>query len=215
MREKILFLATHFISLYATRRELIKKLADQGYEIYISIPESKDNKFFEELGCKIVPTKVERRGTNPIIDFFLILRYRRIIRTIKPDIILSYEIKPNIYGGMAKRGFLIPQIANITGLGTAIENGGLLGQFVLLLYKIGLKKSEKVFFQNQSNLKLFLNKGIVTSNYELLPGSGVNLEEHCFEPYPAPSDDTVFLIIGRCHKFLNIYIINFQIMKGF
>ena len=80
MKERILFLATHFISLYATRRELIEELADRGYDIYISIPESDDNKFFENLGCKIIPTKVERRGTNPFKDIFVMLKYRRIIK---------------------------------------------------------------------------------------------------------------------------------------
>ena len=200
MKERILFLATHFISLYATRRELIEELADRGYDIYISIPESDDNKFFENMGCKIIPTKIERRGTNPFKDAFVILKYRRIIRKLKPDIVLSYEIKPNIYAGIALKGLKVPQIANITGLGTAVENGGFLKSFIMLLYKFSFKGTKKVFFQNQSNQKLFIENKIVKDNYELLPGSGVNLTAHPYEEYPPESDETVFVVIGRVMK---------------
>ena len=200
MKERILFLAAHFISLYATRRELIEYLIDRGYDIYISIPESADNKFFIEQGCKIITTKINRRGTNPFRDIFVILRYRRIIKKIKPDIVFSYEVKPNIYGGIALKGLKIPQIANITGLGTAVQNGGILKRFIIHLYRFGFRDTYKVFFQNKSNLSLFVDNGIVKDNYELIPGSGVNLKQHCFEEYPPDDDKTEFIVIGRVMK---------------
>lgn len=200
MSGRILVFATHFSSLYYTRRELIEKLINQGYEIIISIPESEKNRAFEDLGCRIISTKIERRGTNPIKDFFVILTYRRIIQIVNPDIVLSYEIKPNIYAGIALKGLTNPQIANITGLGTAVENGGFLKQLIIHMYKFSFKKINKVYFQNRSNLDLFLNYGIVSNNYELLPGSGVNLSQYCFEEYPQKSNDIVFVVIGRIMK---------------
>jgi galacturonosyltransferase len=113
---------------------------------------------------------------------------------------LTYTIKPNIYGGFACRIFNIPHIANITGLGTAIENGGLLQKFLLMLYKSGLKKAACVFFQNESNKKYFEKNNIVMTKVVLLPGSGVNLTQHSFEEYPDDSDGVRFLYIGRIMK---------------
>ena len=200
MGKKILFLATHFISLYSTRRELIQELCEQGYDVYLSLPESDDNKFFTDLGCKILPIKVDRRGTNPFKDIFVILNYFKTIRKLKPDIILSYEIKPNIYGGVATFGCKIPQLANITGLGTAIEDGGILSKLVVLFYRFAFGRVRTVFVQNESNLEFCRKNKIVKENYILIPGSGVNLAQHCFEEYPSSDDKTIFLIIGRVMK---------------
>jgi len=113
---KILFLANHFITLYSFRKELIKKLAEEGNEVYLSLPESEENKYFEELGCKIVPTEIDRRGVNPVKDLKLIAFYKKMIPQINPDIIFSYTIKPNIYGTMASNG-KYKQVCNVTGTG--------------------------------------------------------------------------------------------------
>lgn len=98
-----------------------------------------------------------------------------LLKKLKPDVVLTYTIKPNIYGGMACQLRRIPYIANITGLGSAIENGGLLRLFSVALYKVGLRKASCVFVQNSSNLRLFVDGGIVRRRTRLVPGSGVNL----------------------------------------
>jgi len=211
MKERILFLATHFISLYATRRELIEELADRGYDIYISIPESEDNKFFENLGCKIVPTKVERRGTNPFKDVFVMRKYRRIIRKLKPDIILSYEIKPNIYGAMGnkflkspKTGHKYRQICNITGTGATFLQEDFINKLCKFLYRISIGRSAYlIYFQNAQDRDFFVENKMVGGNIELLPGSGVNLQ--LFTPKPMPKDDTVnFIFIARVMRLKGI-----------
>ena len=211
MKERILFLATHFISLYATRRELIEELADRGYDIYISIPESEDNKFFENLGCKIVPTNVERRGTNPFKDIFVMLKYRRIIKQLKPDIILSYEIKPNIYGAMGnkflkspKTGHKYRQICNITGTGATFLQEDFINKLCKFLYRISIGRSAYlIYFQNAQDRDFFVKNKMVGGNIELLPGSGVNLE--LFTPKPMPKDDTVnFIFIARVMRLKGI-----------
>lgn len=211
MKERILFLATHFISLYATRRELIEELADRGYDIYISIPESEDNKFFENLGCKIVPTKVERRGTNPFKDIFVMLKYRRIIKQLKPDIILSYEIKPNIYGAMGnkflkspKTGHKYRQICNITGTGATFLQEDFINKLCKFLYRISIGRSAYlIYFQNAQDRDFFVKNKLVGGNIELLPGSGVNLQ--LFTLKPMPKDDTVnFIFIARVMRLKGI-----------
>jgi len=96
MKKKVLFLSNHFITLYNFRKELIEKLLKEGHEVVISMPRIKDDVFFENLGCHIIDTPVDRRGINPLKDFMLILRYIKVIKKVDPDIIFSYTIKPNI-----------------------------------------------------------------------------------------------------------------------
>ena len=99
-KKRILFLANHFITLYSFRKEMINEMVKQGHELYLSLPKSDENKYFEDLGCHIVETEIDRRGVNPIKDLKLICFYRKMIPQVNPDIIFSYTIKPNIYGTM-------------------------------------------------------------------------------------------------------------------
>jgi glycosyltransferase involved in cell wall biosynthesis len=196
---KILVLANFGMGLYNFRKELLEELINQNYEVYISLPNDEYVPKLESLGCKFLNTPVSRRGTNPITDFKLLMNYNKIIKSIKPDVVLTYTIKPNIYGGLASRLANVPCIANITGLGTAVENGGLLQKLTLLLYKISLKNSKCVFFQNSENQEFLTKKKIVKGNQKILPGSGVNLNHYALLDYPL--DDSInFLFISRVMK---------------
>lgn len=196
---RILVLANFGMGLYNFRKELLEELIKQNNEVYISLPNDEYVPKLESLGCKFINTSVSRRGTNPITDFKLLMNYNKIIRSIKPDVVLTYTIKPNVYGGLACRLANVPCIANITGLGTAVENGGLLQKITLFLYKISLKKSKCVFFQNKENEELFTKKKIINGNHRIIPGSGVNLNHYTLLDYP--SDKNInFLFISRVMK---------------
>lgn len=196
---KILFLANDGEGLYKFRKELIQTLLKDN-EVFISLPKDKYIPKLEELGCKYIDTKFNRKGTNPIKDIQLYKFYKNKLNEIKPDIVLTYTIKPSVYGGLACQSLNIPYIVNITGLGSAIENGGLLEFISLSLYKIGIKKAIKVFFQNSFNRDFMINKGIVKNKQcDLVPGSGVNLKEYNVLEYP--NDETIdFTYIGRIMK---------------
>ncbi|MEW6606921.1 MAG: glycosyltransferase family 4 protein [bacterium] len=194
---KILVLSNFGMGLYKFRKELLQRLIKQGEEVYISLPYDKYIPKLEEIGCQFIETNIDRRGTNPVNDLKLICKYRRIIKDIKPDLVLTYTIKPNIYGGIICRISKIPYITNITGLGTSIENKGIVQKFTLFLYRIGLRKANCVFFQNQSNKLSFIRWKIVKNNYKVIPGSGVNLEQYSFENYPIDDGIIRFLFIGR------------------
>ena len=127
------------------------------------------------------------------------MTYRKLIAQVKPDIILGYTIKPNIYGAMAAAEKNIPFIANITGLGTAVENSGLSQKLIILLYKAAFRKVQKVFFQNTENREFFRVNNIAVEKHGLLPGSGVNLERFSVKEYP---DDKIvrFAFISRIMK---------------
>ena len=128
------------ITLLYFRQELIEKLLEEKYDVYVSFPKSDNVKIFEEKGCKFIDVQMDRHGINPFKDIKIIFKYLKIMKQIRPDFVLTYTIKPNIYGGIAARIRKIPQIANITGLGTALENEGLLQKIAILLHKIALKK---------------------------------------------------------------------------
>ena len=200
MKERILVLTNNIGGLHSFRKEVMKAIVDAGYEVYISEPDDDERvKYFEEIGCHIVKTKFNRRGMNPLADIKLMLQYRKIIRALKPMVVLSYTIKPNVYGGIACRVTGTPLIANVTGLGDAVENGGWLQKLTVALYRFGIGKAKQVFFQNVTNRNFCLEHGIANERAVVLPGSGVNLGHHICQEYPA--DEVIkFLYIARLQK---------------
>lgn len=195
---KILVFANYGMGLYKFRKELLIELVSQKNEVFVSLPDDEYRNKLEDLGCQFIDTPVSRRGTNPITDLRLLIKYNNIIKQIKPDIVLSYTIKPNVYGGLACRLNNTPFIANITGLGTAVENGGILQKISLFLYRISLRQAKCVFFQNKENLS-FLSKKIRLGKHRLIPGSGVNLNDYSLLDYP-PDGVIHFLFIARVMK---------------
>jgi glycosyltransferase involved in cell wall biosynthesis len=198
---KILVLANFGMGLYKFRKELLQEFINQRHEVYISLPNDEYVPKLEDIGCRYIETTLDRRGTNPIRDIKLILYYIDIIKRYSPDIVLTYTIKPNVYGGIASRIMKTRYIANVTGLGTSIENKGMIQKITLLLYRMGLRKASCVFFQNKTNQEFFIDKRITQrASSRLIPGSGVNLEQHCFEEYPEQDESIRFVFIGRIMK---------------
>jgi glycosyltransferase involved in cell wall biosynthesis len=196
--KKVLVLTNSINGLYSFRRELVEKLIIENYEVIISSPEDTKSSYFSNMGCKLILTEINRRGTNPLADLSLLYKYLGIIRKAQPDLVLTYTIKPNVYGGLACRLLKTPYIANITGLGTSIENKGALRTLSLFLYKVGLKKANMAFFQNKTNKDYFIENRIVNvKTSREIPGSGVNVDHHNFEEYPIDNDVIRFLFIGR------------------
>lgn len=199
-KKKVLLLGNHGFVIYNFRKELIQKLLKEGYEVYISLPEDEKVEMMLGWGCKFIETKVDRRGTNPIADSKLVMHYIKTLKRIKPDVVLTYTIKPNLYGGLACRILKIPCINNITGLGSGFSQTPALRIFLTFLYKVSLKQSHCVFFQNTEDMNSLLENKIIKSNYELIPGSGVNLEEFKFMSFPEESVPITFIFIARIMK---------------
>lgn len=193
----ILVIANNDIGLYKFRKELLQKLIDDGNEVYISLPNGNLVQPMVDMGCKFIDTAVDRRGINPVTDLKLFLNYRKMIGKVKPDFIITYTIKPNVYAGIVSAIKHKKYAINITGLGTAFQKQGLFLKLIVMLYKFACKKAHTIIFENCENMKLFLDYGIVKEEQCLLnAGAGVNLEEYPFEEYP-PTDKTRFLFIGR------------------
>ena len=195
--KKILIFANLDMGLYNFRKELLEKLLSEGYEVHISLPQGPRVKDMVDMGCMFHDTPVDRRGMNPIADLKLLFSYRKLLKTVQPDVVLTYTIKPNIYGGLACRMAKVPYLSNITGLGSAIHNGGIVQKILLLLYRLSSKYASCLFFQNSQNQEFFSEHGLSCENCVLLPGSGVNLHDYQYEPYPSENAPLSFLFIGR------------------
>lgn len=211
----IVLLANSLRGLYSFRFELVQRLIDDGYQVSILAPHDEISSKFTQLGCIFIPVPISRRGTNPFHDFLLFHTFLRHLKQILPAVVLTYTIKPNVYGGLACKLLHIPYITNITGLGTAVENKGPLQAFTTFLYRQALSKAQKVFFQNQENQTFFEKKQIALGKHSLLPGSGVNLTK--FQPLKYPPDDTIeFVFISRIMKEKGIdqYLEMAQVIKA-
>lgn len=196
---RILILANFDVGLYQFRKELIQELLKTN-EVFISLPYGELVEPLIQLGCQFIDTPLERRGMNPVKDGKLFFTYLRIFRKVRPEMIVTYTIKPNVYGGFAARISGIPYAVNITGLGTAFQKEGMLRKLVTIMYKLSCRKARVVFFENSENRQIFLNEKIVSEGQAcLLNGAGVNIEHFDLMDYP-DGDVTKFLFIGRVMK---------------
>lgn len=200
MKKKVLILSNVTYDLYSMRREVVQAIIDSGYDVSISAILGRNSDDFSHMGCHMIDSPVDRRGINPIADLKLLIHYLRLVNDIKPDIVLTYTIKPNLYGGIACSLNNVPYISNITGLGTAFNSNRFIQNIIIILYKVGLNKCSCLFFQNDDNYQTLIDKGIAIKKYRLIPGSGVNLNHHCFEAYPESDGEIRFLFIGRIMK---------------
>lgn len=194
--EQILILANHSGGLYDFRKDLIKELKKYA-SITVAVPHNDRWEELHKLADRLIELPIDRRGMNPLHDSKLFRQYRAILKEIKPDQVITYTIKPNIYGGLACRMAHIPYAVNITGLGSAIENGGWLKKLVLALYKPALKGAKVVFFENAGNRDTLAATGVVPNGRDVvLNGAGVNLEDYPYQPYPQ-GGSVRFLFVGR------------------
>ena len=200
-KKKVLFLVNHDVVIYNFRLEIVERLLAEGYDVHISSPYGERIDDLVTLGAKIHEIEMDRHGMNPISEYKLLREYKKLLKSVKPDIVLGFTIKPNIYGAIAARKAKIPFVANITGLGTAVENGGWKQKVFVLLYKYAFRGIQRVFFQNTENQQFFIDNKIALGKHKLLPGSGVNLERFPLKDYPAEENGVVrFAFISRIMK---------------
>lgn len=215
--KKVLILANHYITIYAFRRELIKKLLESGYQVTIALPYTNEASYFSEMGCDIIDTPLDRRKTNPLSDLKLLIQYYNIIKNTSPDITLTYTIKPNIYGGLAARLLKSKVIHTVTGLGSVYIQNMWQKKIVAFLNKSAFKYSNTIFFLNEDNKTFYVDLNILSHNQHtiVVPGSGVNLEKFKFQEINIKKNIT-FTFVGRILKDKGIeeYITAAEIIKN-
>lgn len=211
---KVIVLTNYLNGLRSFRFELMERLCNLKFDTIIYCPDVEGYYDFEEIGCKVKKVNnLNRRGINPIEDVKLVKEYVCILKKEKPDVILTYTVKPNIYGGTVAKWLKIPYIANITGLGTAIENKGLLRTMIMTMYRYAFRDIKRIFVQNTAIKGFFEQNRIKPDKLKLIPGSGVNLKKHIFKEYPEDNGKVVFLFVGRLMKAKGIEELYYAIEK--
>ena len=199
--QKIIITANTTWNLVNFRSGLILKLVENGFEVIAVAPEDGYGKRLKHLGCRYIQLAMDNKGTHPVHDFQLMLGFLRVFLRERPDAILAYTVKPNVYASLAAQMAGVPVINNISGLGTAFIRGGWMAALVSLLYRVGLSRSKRVFFQNDDDRTLFLEKVLVKrAQTDLLPGSGIDLAHFNAINYAAVEhneNDLVFLMVAR------------------
>ena len=198
--KRVLFLVNHEVVIYNFCREIVERLLQEGYEVHISSPYGKRIDELVAMGARFHDISLSRHGMNPAAEAKLLRTYRKLLAEVRPDIVLGFTIKPNIYGAMAARRAGIPFVANITGLGTAVEYGGWKQKLIAVLYRHAFRGIRCVFVQNTENRQFFIDNRIAVDSLRLLPGLGVNVERFSFERYPAEDSPVIFSYIGRIMK---------------
>ncbi|HMN13111.1 MAG TPA: glycosyltransferase family 4 protein [Bellilinea sp.] len=182
------------------RAGLVRAMLARGFKIVAASPNDAHTTRLGEIGCHHIPLAIDNKGTSPLKDAVLLLRYLRMMHREKPNVYLSWTIKPNIYGSLAARILRIPVICNVSGLGTTFLHDGWLTRFVKLLYRVALSHSAVVFFQNREDLHLFIESRLVRPKQaRLLPGSGIDLDRFTPTPFtPREADNgPIFILVAR------------------
>ncbi len=181
------------------RAGLIRALVAEGHEVVAVAPNDEYASRLAELGCRFVALPMDNKGTHPGRDLLLLFRFINLLRRERPDVFLGYTVKPNVYGSLAARVLGIPVVNNIAGLGAVFIRDNWLTRLVRLLYKTALSRSRHVFFQNNEDMRLFVEQGLVAKDkVGRLPGSGINLSTFSYTPMLTLGNRPLrFLLVAR------------------
>ena len=185
-------------NIWNFRRPVVEALIADGHRVTVLAPADDSVADLKSIGCRVLPLEMSVKGLNPLQDLKLIRTFKKVFRSERPDVVLSYTIKNNIFGAMAAKACNIPFIPNVTGLGTAFLSGGVLQTVAEGLYRKAFRSLPSVFFQNTDDRDLFLERRLVKSGQaQLLPGSGIDLDRFSAAKYPTETKGPVFLMIAR------------------
>jgi len=199
MSRKIVIALNTAWNLVNFRAGLIRALVAEGYEVVAVAPNDQYASRLAELGCRFVALPMDNKGTHPGRDLLLFFRFLNLLRRERPDVFLGYTIKPNVYGSLAAHVLGIPVVNNIAGLGTAFIRNNWLTRLVRLLYKTAFSRSHHVFFQNNEDLQMFVDQGLVSvGQVSRLPGSGIDLGVFHYVPMLSLENRSFcFLLVAR------------------
>lgn len=200
IKRKIIVTANSSFMIANFRKNLVSSLLAEGNQIYTLTPSGSHVKTLKSWGCETKCIKMSRKGTFIVAEMISILRMLSALYRIKPDLVLSYTMKNNIYAGICCRLLSIPFIPNVSGIGPSFEKNKIFKNLIIILLKLSFKKCSTIFFQNSSDYNLFIENKIITAQQgKILPGSGVDLSDFTFEPLPA-GEVITFLFAARLIK---------------
>lgn len=202
--------------LYNFRKNTISSMIDSGYDVIAIAPQDEYSQKLVKLGCRFINIDIDKGGTNPINDLKTLFSFYSIFKKEKPEVVLNFTPKNNIYSTICASLFKISVINNIAGLGILFINESTSSKIARTLYKYSQKKASKIFFQNEDDRALFLKNNLAPIHLtDRLPGSGVDLTR--FSPQLSTDDGkVVFLLVARMlfDKGIGYYVDAARVMKA-
>jgi glycosyltransferase involved in cell wall biosynthesis len=203
--KKIAVIENGLISTYTMREALMMHLLREGCDVYILTHTNRFVPQVEKMGLKVI--NIGSGNLNPFKVSKYIFNLWRVLKKIKPDVCLTFSIRPAIWGNLITRGLKIPTVTNITGVGPLFTSKNIVYRAARTLYRNALSKTKKVFFQNYDDMNLFIERKFVKSSVaERIPGSGIDYKK--FSPLVSREKDPnsfIFLFIGRLIKDKGIF----------
>ena len=183
--------------IYCFRKELIEGIIAAGYEVLISCPYGEKFELMKDIEFLYDNPYIDRRGTNIISDTKLFFHYFKMLRKMRPGIVMTYTVKPNIYCGIAAHVLGIPVISNVTGFGSVLQKGKMVQKLIMKMMSFSFRRAACVMFQNSANMKLAEETKMIKGDHMLIPGSGVALSRYPMTEYPEDDGGICFNYIGR------------------
>ena len=184
-------------NIYNFREGLVKRIIAEGHEVFTIAPRDKYTDRLIDWGCQPIDIPISATQANPFRELGLLLHFIRLIKKHNLEMLLTFTIKPNLYGTLAARFCKIPVICNVSGLGTVFLTDDLKSKVARILYNLVFRFASVIFFQNKHDKALFLQRfSIREDQTNIIPGSGINLKKFEKLPYH-PSDKITFLMISR------------------
>lgn len=195
MRAVILYNTSWYV--YLLRRRLIARLQESGIEVTVVAPLDSYTDRVRQLGVRFIPLRMSQTGRSPLRELESLTQVYTILRAIKPDAVLSFTVKCNLYAGLSRSQLAYRYFPNISGTGDLFDGSSLTERLAKRLYRTALRNADRVFFQNGDDQASFLDQGLVRADQAtLLPGSGVDLSY--FHPTPRTIQPwRTFLMFGR------------------
>lgn len=197
--KKLIFSGNTAWGMYNFRGKLMRNFVEKGYSVSVIAPEDSvfSNKL-RELGCNTIDIKIQSKGKNPFADILLIWHYYKVFKREKPDVSITYTIKPNIYASIAARMAKIPFLPVTTGLGYIFLHDNLVTKIAMRLYKFAFTKASQVWFLNTDDMRIFKEFALIAEEkVRLLHGEGIDTSNLPYTLLPSVGHQIKFLLIGR------------------
>ena len=207
--KKILLLCGASQTVLNFRAGLIQALKADEWNVSVSVL---DKKFEEEIRAlpidELFCAEQSNRSVNPFSVVRLKKYYKKIVKEVRPDVVMTFMLKPNTLGAAAAYKAGAKRIVSmVEGAGDVFINRGfkwaLLRKIVCGLYKKSFRHCEKVIFLNNDDKAEFISRRLVKETQcEVIPGVGVDLEKFSFKPL---KNRRTFLMVARMLKTKGIF----------
>lgn len=194
--KKLLISCNDCFAVYKFRLELIKVLK-KDFRVYVVAGFDAYTRLLKKENIDVRLIDINKTGKSFIQDIKLYFTYKKIIKEIRPDIIINYTVKPHLYTTLAAKKKL--KVINVvTGLSSILTEKSFKSKLVIFLYRIIARKVDHYVFLNNDDYDFFVNGNIIKNEYSIIKGEGVNLDN--FYPDVDFSQPLTFIYIGRLVK---------------